>query len=81
MQPEPSPEMTDEPLPTKRKLPVKRIIFWAGAGLTLLGYGLLSVPPETESPVAVTRAFLGMAAVIVGAMLWIGTFFYQRAKP
>ena len=73
--------MADDLLPKKRKLPIKRIITWTGAGMVLLGYVLLSIPPETESPVAVNRAFFGLTSVIFGAILWVGAFFYQRAKP
>ena len=69
--------MADEPHHEKRKLPVRRIIVWVGAGLIVLGYGLLSIQPDTESPLAIKRAFLGMGSVIAGAMLWLGAIFFS----
>jgi len=69
--------MTDEPHHKRRHLPIRRIIFWAGIALTLLGYGFLSAPAETLAVTASARAFTGLGLIIGGAFLWLGAIFFN----
>jgi len=69
--------MTDEPHHKRRHLPIRRMIFWAGIALTLLGYGFLSAPAETFAVTASARAFTGLGLIIGGAFLWLGTIFFS----
>ncbi len=67
--------MAGEPRHEKRKLPLRRIAIYVGITLILVGYGFLSIPPETGPDVATRRAFSGIGLIIAGAALWLGTFF------
>ncbi len=73
--------MADISHPKKRKLPIRKVIIWSMAGMVLFSYGLVSIPPETESPITVKLTIIGLVEVIIGAVLWIAAFFYQRAEP
>lgn len=71
--------MTDEHHPKLREpLPIRRIIFWIGIALVLVGYGFLSVPPEAGAVGAGERVFKGLGLVVAGAVLWLGTFFFPK---
>lgn len=70
--------MADEQAPKRRKLPVRRIVFYTGIALILLGYGFLSVPPDAGLAVAEERVFRGLGLVVIGATLWLGTIFFNR---
>lgn len=69
--------MYQEYLRKQRKLLAKKIIFWVGIGLVLLGYGFLFIPAETPAVTAITRAFTGLGLVIGGAILWLGAVFFK----
>lgn len=69
--------MTGEHHHKRRHFPIRRIIFWIGIALILLGYGFLSAPAETLAVTAGTRAFTGLGLVIGGAFLWLGAIFFN----
>lgn len=71
--------MTDEHRPKLREpLPIRRIIFWIGIALILVGYVFLSTPPEAGMDNTGERVFEGLGLVVVGAVLWLGTFFFPK---
>ena len=69
--------MNQEPHHKRRPLPLKRMIFWAGIALILLGYGFLSAPAETLAVTASFRAFTGLGLIIGGAFLWLGALLFS----
>lgn len=70
--------MDQEHHPKRRGIPVRRIIFWLGVALILVGYVFLSVPAGTLPFAATTRAFTGLGLVIGGAFLWLGAIFFNE---
>lgn len=70
--------MADAPRTKYRKpFPVRKIILYTGVALIALGYGFLSVPPESGIAVAQKRAFTGIGLVMAGAVLWLGAIFFN----
>ncbi|GAO35894.1 hypothetical protein SCT_1290 [Sulfuricella sp. T08] len=65
--------MTEKQAPERYKLSVRRIVFFTGIALILIGYGFLSVPPDAGPDVAEERAFKGLGLVVAGAALWLGS--------
>jgi len=60
----------------RKPLPIRRLFMFAGIALITLGYGFLSVPPETALDVAARRAFTGIGLIFAGGALWLGTIFF-----
>lgn len=70
--------MAEKQATKRRKLPLRRIIFYTGIALILVGYGFLSVPPDAGLAVAEERVFRGLGLVVIGAALWLGALFFNQ---
>jgi hypothetical protein len=61
----------------QRHIPIRRIIFWIGISLILLGYVFISASANTFVATAEARVFVGIGMVIGGAILWLGAIFFD----